>query len=190
MRVAHEAPRTRPGLRSSIPARRPGYLLWVHCGEIDSYVDVAVRAGILDDGDADRYVAENARAAEVIGAAEAPRSRAEQRRTSPRFAAPPPDRRGHHGDDEPAHGAAACSVSVKLTQPPTAALAFATMPRWARRMYSSPGLPTTDLSATLALQALRAAVARLPGPPEPPRMVRARRLMAESRHPPPGPNPA
>ena len=69
---------------------------------------------------------------------------------------------------------------MKLTQPPVAALAFATMPRWARRMYGSPGLPTTDLSATLALKALRAAVARIPGPPEPPHIQRARRLMVEA----------
>jgi uncharacterized protein (DUF2236 family) len=54
----------------------PQGLLWVHCGEIDSYVDVAVRAGILNDADADRYIAESARAAEVVGAADAPRSRA------------------------------------------------------------------------------------------------------------------
>jgi hypothetical protein len=71
-------------------------------------------------------------------------------------------------------------LAVKLAQPPAAALAFATMPRWARRMYGSPGLPTTDLSATLALKAFRAAAARIPGPPEPPRMERARRLMMEA----------
>ena len=39
----------------------PQGLLWVHCGEIDSYVDVAVRAGILDDAGADSYMAESAR---------------------------------------------------------------------------------------------------------------------------------
>jgi hypothetical protein len=44
-------------------------------------------------------------------------------------------------------------------------------------MYGSPGLPTTDLCATLALKAFRAAVSRIPGPPEPPHMQRARRLM-------------
>ena len=30
------------------------------------------------------------------------------------------------------------------------ALAFALLPRWTRRMYRLPGLPTTDLGATLA----------------------------------------
>ena len=159
----------------------PQYLLWVHCGEIDSYVDVAVRAGILDDADADRYVAEQARAAEVVGAAEAPRSRAELAtyfdEIRPRLRL----------TDEAITATTnlmtarlPAPTAVKLAQPPAAALAFATMPRWARRMYGSPGLPTTDPSATLALKALRAASSRLPGPPEPPRMERARRLMAEA----------
>jgi uncharacterized protein (DUF2236 family) len=158
----------------------PQYLLWVHCGEIDSYVDVAVRAGILNATDADRYVAESARAAEVVGAADAPRSRAE---LATYFAEMRPRLRL---TDEAITGTVNLMTArlpapwpVKLGQPPVAALAFATMPRWARRMYGSPGLPTTDLSATLALKAFRAAAARIPGPPEPPHMQRARRLMAE-----------
>jgi uncharacterized protein (DUF2236 family) len=159
----------------------PQGLLWVHCGEIDSYVDVAVRAGVLDDADADRYVAESAVAAEVVGAAEAPRSRAELTtyfdEVRPRLRL----------TDEAIIATTNLLTArlpapwaVKLSQPPTAALAFATMPRWARRMYGSPGLRTTDPSATLALKALRAASARLPGPPEPPRVERARRLMVEA----------
>ena len=159
----------------------PAYLLWVHCGEIDSYADVAVRAGLLDEAEADRYVAESARAAEVVGAADAPRSRAELAayfdEVRPRLRL----------TDEAITGTVnlmtarlPAPTAVKLGQPPVAALAFATMPRWARRMYGSPGLPTTDLSATLALRALRATLSRIPGPPEPPRIERARRLMAEA----------
>jgi uncharacterized protein (DUF2236 family) len=159
----------------------PDYLLWVHCGEIDSYADVAVRAGVMDETEADRYIAESVRAAQVVGAADAPRSRAEMKayfdEVRPRLRL----------TDEAIIGTTnlltarlPAPVSVKLTQPPAAALAFATMPRWARRMYGSPGLPTTDLSATLALKALRAAVARIPGPPEPPRVQRARRLMTDA----------
>jgi uncharacterized protein (DUF2236 family) len=159
----------------------PQGLLWVHCGEIDSYVDVAVRAGLLDAAEADAYVAENARAAEVVGAADPPRSRAELKtyfdEIRPRLRL----------TDEAIIGTTnlltarlPAPLAVKLGQPPVSALAFATMPRWARRMYGAPGLPTTDLSATLALRALRAAVARIPTPPEPPHMVRARRLMAEA----------
>ena len=159
----------------------PQRLLWVHCGEIDSYVDVAVRAGVLNATEADRYVAESAVAAEVVGAADAPRSRAEM---AAYFEEVRPQLRL---TDE----AITSTVNLltarlpaptvaKLAVPPAAALAFATLPRWARRMYGSPGLPTTDLSATLGLKALRAALTRVPGPPEPPRMQRARRLMAEA----------
>jgi uncharacterized protein (DUF2236 family) len=159
----------------------PQLLLWVHCGEIDSYVDVARRAGILDDADADRYVAESARAAELVGAAPAPTTRAglvayfaevraRLRLTDEAIVA----------TTNLLTARLPAPRAVRLAQPPVAALGFATMPRWARRLYGAPGLPTTDAAATLALRALRATAARLPGPPEPPRMQRARRLMAET----------
>src|SRR5205085_2880219 len=41
-------------------------------------------------------------------------------------------------------------------------LAFALMPRWARRLYRLPGLPTTDLTATAGLRVLAAGLHRLP----------------------------
>ena len=44
-----------------------------------------------------------------------------------------------------------------------AAVGFTLLPRWARRLYGLPGLPTTDLSATLAVRAMRRAVALVPG---------------------------
>jgi len=43
-----------------------------------------------------------------------------------------------------------------------AALAFASLPRWARRMYSMPGLGLTDTAATAGLRAFRQAVLPLP----------------------------
>ena len=36
------------------------------------------------------------------------------------------------------------------------------LPAWARRMYGLPGLPTTDITATLTARALRATIRRLP----------------------------
>ncbi len=46
----------------------PDLLLWVHCCEVDSLLTVARRAGLpLTDADADRYVAEQVTAAELIG---------------------------------------------------------------------------------------------------------------------------
>jgi len=43
-----------------------------------------------------------------------------------------------------------------------AALAFASLPRWARRMYSMPAFALTDAAATAGLRAFRQAVLPLP----------------------------
>ncbi|TMD76055.1 MAG: DUF2236 domain-containing protein [Chloroflexi bacterium] len=49
-------------------AEDPALLLWVHAGMVDSIVSVVQRYGrILDAADADRYVAEMVRFAEIVG---------------------------------------------------------------------------------------------------------------------------
>lgn len=49
-------------------AEDPALLLWVHAGMVDSVVTVVQRYGRpLDDADADRYVAEMVRFAEIVG---------------------------------------------------------------------------------------------------------------------------
>ena len=62
-------------------------------------------------------------------------------------------------------------------------IAAAMLPRWARRLYGLPGLPVTDLTATVSGRAVRTALAALPDAvdPEPrpegrPRAVPAARL--------------
>jgi uncharacterized protein (DUF2236 family) len=46
----------------------PELLLWVHCAEIDSYLQVARRSGLpLDDAAADRYVDEQRHGARLVG---------------------------------------------------------------------------------------------------------------------------
>ncbi len=42
-------------------------------------------------------------------------------------------------------------------------LAFATLPRWARRLYGVPATPAADLAATAALHALRHGTSGVPG---------------------------
>jgi hypothetical protein len=44
-------------------------------------------------------------------------------------------------------------------------------------MYGLPGVPTTDLGATLTLRTLRTATHLLPDMPAPPEIQRARRLV-------------
>jgi uncharacterized protein (DUF2236 family) len=47
--------------------------------------------------------------------------------------------------------------ALKLGLPPVAALAFSTLPRWARRMYGRPSGPLSDMAATAGLRVARLA---------------------------------
>jgi uncharacterized protein (DUF2236 family) len=148
----------------------PDLLLWVHCCEVDSLLSVARRAGVpLTDAEADRYVAEQVTAATLIGAVESevPGSVAALagylEAMRPALAATP----------------AARDAARLVLLPPMpawlryltpaqpawgglAALSFASLPRWARRMYSMPGLGLTDAAATAGLRAFRQATLALP----------------------------
>ena len=46
---------------------------------------------------------------------------------------------------------------LKLGLPPVSAVAFSTLPRWARRMYGRPSGPLSDMAATGGLRAARLA---------------------------------
>jgi uncharacterized protein (DUF2236 family) len=164
----------------------PEYLLWVHCGEIDSYVNVAHRVGILTSAEADAYVSESRRAAEVVGisAEEAPASTAELAdyfaRMRPKLYACREAVQGLLGSLNPPIPLPPLLRPLKLAMPPFVALSFATLPRWARRLYGAPGLPTTDLAATLALRALRPATTLLPDPPQAQRIRRLIQLAQQA----------
>jgi len=152
---------------SVIRLDEPDLLLWVHCGEIASYADVARRSGIgLSGADLDQFVAEQRRSAGVVGLdpTSVPGSMAELAdyydRMRPLLHACREARqamlRSFHPDIPwPFTG-------LKLVVPPLNVLAFACLPRWARRMYGAPGSPVTDLSATIALRTMRQATARIP----------------------------
>jgi uncharacterized protein (DUF2236 family) len=148
----------------------PDLLLWVHCCEVDSLLSVARRAGVpLSDGEADRYVAEQVVAAVLVGADErhVPRATAELAayfvRMRPQLAVTPAARE-------------ACRLVVlppmprwvRLLTPARpawgglAGLAVASLPGWARRMYSLPGLGLTEPTTTAALKAFRQATLALP----------------------------
>lgn len=53
-------------------------------------------------------------------------------------------------------------LPLRLVAPPVNTLAFAALPRWARRMYGAPASSLTDLAATTALKALYRATTGLP----------------------------
>ncbi|WP_018654950.1 oxygenase MpaB family protein [Actinomadura flavalba] len=137
----------------------PENLLWVHLGEVDSYLDVARRAGVpLTAAEADAFVDEQRRAAEVVGLdpASVPGSVGEMRDY---YAA----MRGEIWACEEAKlglrrmfnpAVPRKLMPLKLAAPAVGTLVVSTLPRWARRMYGLPGLPTSDLAATLTLKSL------------------------------------
>jgi uncharacterized protein (DUF2236 family) len=146
----------------------PELLMWVHCTEIGSYADIARRSGLpLTPGELDEFVAEQRRAAAVVGLdpASVPGSMAELdgyfAAMRPRLRVTPEARSALLRSFVPPIPAP--YAPLKLAVPPVAGLAFATLPRWARRLYGVPATPAADLAATAALRALRRGTSGVPG---------------------------
>ena len=149
---------------------RPDLLLWVHCCEVDSLLSAATRGGMsLTEHDADAYLAEQVRSADLIGlpASAVPSNRAQLAQyfldVRPELRITPAARRGARAVVAPP-----MPGWVKLLTPARpawgglAALSIALLPDWARRMYRLPGFAATDLAATGALRALRGGALALP----------------------------
>jgi len=140
----------------------PGLLLWVHCGEVASCVDIARRSGLpFSPADLDAFVAEQRASADLIGAdrAAAPATVAELGAYYEEI------RPGLHACEE-AIDALRLTLHppvpdgnrvLKLGLPPVSALAFSTLPGWARRMYGRPDGPLSDMAATAGIRAVRLA---------------------------------
>jgi uncharacterized protein (DUF2236 family) len=176
----------------------PELLRWVHVTEVESFLTTARRAGVrLTDAEADRYYAEQRRVAALIGldpdtvpatvAAVThyydglrPRLRVtpEAAATALFLTAPP----------VPGKMSPPIRLGLGLGPPRwayfgVAATAFGLLPPWARRMYGGLGLPTTDVSAAVAVRALRLALSAIPrrlieGPVYQAAMARAARAEA------------
>jgi len=152
---------------SVIRLDEPDLLAWVHCGEVASYADVAARSGMgLSAADLDKFVAEQRRGAALVGLdpATVPGSMAEldayYQRLRPVVYACAEARQAllrSYVPDVPWP-----FTGLRLVIPPLNTLAFASLPRWARRKYGAPGSPVTDLSTTVALRALHQATTRIP----------------------------
>ncbi|MEU0390639.1 oxygenase MpaB family protein [Streptomyces chartreusis] len=138
----------------------PGLLLWVHCAEIDSYLDVLRRSGFrLTDAQADRYVAEHQQSARLVGLdpGAAPADRTELaayfEKVRPELAAGPEAR----------------EVDDFLLRPPThpllvplrevlwrrvAHLAYASLPPYAHELYGRPAPAPATVTRQLRLTGL------------------------------------
>lgn len=149
----------------------PHLVLWVHCAEVDSFLDAYRRCGgRLAAGEADAYLAEQVAAAELVGVprADVPDSQAALRDY---FAWIRPELRATAAAQEaltfvltpplPRQAVAAQPVWLGL-----AALAFRQLPGWARRLYGFRGLalslPGSGVATGMAGRSLAAAVRMVP----------------------------
>lgn len=167
----------------------PELLRWVHCCLVDSFLTTYRRAGgPLTEAEADAYVAEQVRAAALVGLdpADVPTT---VRELGAYFDAMRPELRA----TREARRAAAFvmlppmpSRRLAVAKPAWAGVAgtaFALMPRWARRLYGMPGAPTTDAAATLTVRALRRSLLLIPEHVRESPPVRDARARAAGREP-------
>ncbi|MFG2467033.1 oxygenase MpaB family protein [Streptomyces canus] len=171
----------------------PGLLLWVHCAEIDSYLQVARRSGFrLTDEQADRYLSEHRVSARLVGLDPdaVPASQSEMtayfEKMLPELAATPEAR----------------EVDDFLLRPPThpllvparemlwrrvAQLAYAALPPYAHELYGrkapEPTTVTRQLRATGTL--LRSVPARLRWQLPPKHILRAMARLGPGSRPAP-----
>jgi uncharacterized protein (DUF2236 family) len=159
-----------PESRTPYRVNDPDLLRWVHCCEVESFLTTAMRCGLrVSRADQDAYYAEQRVGSALVGLdpdtvpdsvdamaryfAEmrpALRVTAEARRAAAFVLWPP----------MPALvqlGTPARPAWVAL-----AAAAAAMLPRWARRLYRLPGIPTTDLAASAAGIAFRSGLLVVP----------------------------
>src|SRR5260221_14182554 len=141
--------------------------MWGQGGGVVSYAEVARRSGMgLSGEDLDAFVDEQRRSAAVVGL---------DPDTVPASVA---ELDAYYEEDRP--GLYACAeakqalrksynpdvraqlLPLKLMLPPLNTLAFASLPRWARRMYGTPGSPPTDGRATVALRMAHQSTTRIP----------------------------
>lgn len=148
---------------------QPEFLLWVHCAEVFSYLEVARRAGLpLTDAMADRYLAEQRRSGTYVGLHEED------------IPGTVPEMRAFFQDFRPqlrATDEAKETVrfllwprlpeNLKFLAPgkaayfPFGALCYYTLPRWARDMYGLlPEVP--QRAVTAALRSFRTALSTAP----------------------------
>lgn len=147
----------------------PHLLLWVHCAQVDSVLVALRAAGVrISAADADRYVAEQVVAAELVGIdpASAPTTVAallaliesyrkelrptEAGRSALKFVLFPP------------MPSAAWVVAAKPAWATLASIAVSLLPRWALKLYGLPGLPTTPLVASAGARTFRRTTLLLP----------------------------
>jgi uncharacterized protein (DUF2236 family) len=145
----------------------PELLLWVHCGEVGSYAEVARRSGVhVTPAELDAFIDEQRRSAAVVGLdpAQVPASMAEldayYAGMQPKLSACAEARHALRLSFTPK--LPPVLLPLRLLVPPMNVLAYASLPRWARRMYGTPAIGLTDAAVTVALRAAFESTSRMP----------------------------
>jgi uncharacterized protein (DUF2236 family) len=167
LRHIHAALRGTDELGREFRLDEPDLLLWVHCAEISSEAEIARRSGVpVSPADLDTFVAEQRRSAAVVGLDPdgVPASMAELdayfERMRPELHACREARRALRLSFTPRLPLPL--LPLRLVVPPLNTLAFASLPRWARRLYGAPALPMTDAAVNTALRAAFESSSRIP----------------------------
>lgn len=162
--VERAAARVR-GIHRRLGLDDPHLLLWVHCTEVESFLTTVTRCGLRLSGDEkDQYYLEQVANARLVGLETAPTSR---NAMAEYFSTMRPELHATPAAREAARFVLSPPLTGRLrTLKPAwfgiAGVSVAMLPRWARRMYRLPGLPTTDVGATAAGIALRTSLLALP----------------------------
>jgi uncharacterized protein (DUF2236 family) len=168
---ARLAPGIEPESGQTYRVNDPKLLLWVHSTEVESFLTTYRRSGgRLRRGDGDRYVAEMAASAKLVGipTAMVPTSETD---LADYYRSVRPDlrvtavalRNVLWGFAPPMPAWVRYATPARPAWATLVGIAAALLPPWARRLYRLPGLPTTDLSATLAARAVRSGLLLVPG---------------------------
>lgn len=146
----------------------PDLLGWVYVTATESFCHTGQRAGALTAEDADRYYGEQLTVAELMGLdpdtvpGTAAEVQAYYAAIRPQLAATPDARATVRYLALPDLPWRLGWTPVRPLWVGVAGYAMSLLPAWARRLYGFPGLPTTDLTATLTTRTLRATLSALP----------------------------
>ncbi len=147
----------------------PELLGWVYVTATESFCDTARRAGVgLNAAEVDQYYGEQLIVADLVGLdrdtvpATAAEIDAYYYAMRPRLVATADARATARYLALPSLPWGLGWTPVRPMWVGVAASATALLPAWARRLYGLPGVPTTDLTATLAARALRTTIRALP----------------------------
>jgi uncharacterized protein (DUF2236 family) len=150
-----------PATGETFRVDEPDLLCWIYVTATESFCHTGLRAGALDPAEVDQYYAEQVTVADLMGLdidtvpANAAEIAAYYESVRPQLAATPDARATVRYLSVPSLPFGLGWTPVRPLWVGVAAYAMSLLPSWARRLYGLPGMPATDLTATLTARTLR-----------------------------------